>query len=83
MFRRGLGPMTPGAEHLPPLNLARRFFGDDAPFERFADYIDYALEVQGDVGALIAEPMRWTTVDAPPPDSGRASATPAGATARC
>src|ERR1700729_2369451 len=42
LFRRGLGPMVPGAEHLPPLNLARRFFGDDKPFERFADYIDYA-----------------------------------------
>ena len=60
--------MTPGAEHLPPLNLARRFFGDDKPFERFADYIDYALEVQGDVSALIAEPLRWTTVEAPPPE---------------
>jgi 4-aminobutyrate aminotransferase len=67
LFRRGFGPMTPGAEHLPPLNLARRFFGDDKPFERFADYIDYSLEVQGDVSALIAEPMRWTTVEAPPP----------------
>ena len=68
LFRRGLGPMAPGAEHLPPLDLARRFFGDDRPFERFADYIDYVLGVQGDVGALIAEPMRWTTVEAPPPD---------------
>ncbi|MBV9907605.1 MAG: aspartate aminotransferase family protein, partial [Hyphomicrobiales bacterium] len=68
LFRRGLGPMIPGAEHLPPLNLARRFFGEDRPFERFADYIDYALEVQGDVSALIAEPMRWTTVEAPPPE---------------
>src|SRR5271163_4452604 len=68
LFRRGLGPMTAGAEHLPPLNLARRFFGDDKPFERFADYIDYALEVQGDVSALIAEPLRWTTVEAPPPE---------------
>jgi 4-aminobutyrate aminotransferase len=58
--------MIPGAEHLPPLNLARRFFGDDKPFERFADYIDYVLEVQGDVSALIAEPLRWTTVEAPP-----------------
>ena len=56
--------MTPGAEHLPPLDLARRFFGDDKPFERFADYIDYVLEVQGDVSALIAEPLRWTTVEA-------------------
>jgi 4-aminobutyrate aminotransferase len=68
LFRRGLGPMTPGAEHLPPLNLARRFFGEDKPFERFADYIDYVLEIQGDVSALIAEPMRWTTVEAPPRD---------------
>jgi 4-aminobutyrate aminotransferase len=68
LFRRGLGPMPPGAEHLPPLDLARRFFGDDRPFERLADYIDYVLGVQGDVSALVAEPMRWTTVEAPPPD---------------
>ena len=68
LFRQGLGPMLPGAEHLPPLHLVRRLFGDDRPFERYADYIDYALEVQGDVAALIAEPMRWTNVEAPPPD---------------
>ena len=68
LFRRGLGPMTPGAEHLPPLHLARRFFGDDRPYDRFADFIDYALGVQGDVSALIAEPMRWTTVEPPPRD---------------
>ena len=57
-----------GAEHVPPLNLAARFFGDDRPFERLADYIDYVLAVEGDVAALIAEPMRWTTVEPPPPD---------------
>jgi 4-aminobutyrate aminotransferase len=68
LFRRGLGPMTPGAEHLPPLDLARRFFGDDRPFDRLADFIDYSLDVQGDVAALIAEPLRWTTVAAPPLD---------------
>ncbi|WP_158815819.1 aspartate aminotransferase family protein [Methylocapsa sp. S129] len=68
LFRHGLGPMLPGAEHLPPLHLAQRLFGGDRPFERYADYIDYALEVQGDVAALIAEPMRWTTVQAPPPE---------------
>ncbi len=67
MFRRGLGPMMPGSEHLPPLHLARRFFGDDRPFERFADYIDYLLGVEGDVAALLAEPMRWTTVELAPP----------------
>jgi len=68
LFRRGLGPMTPGAEHLPPLDLARRFFGDDRPFDRLADFIDYALDVQGDVAALIAEPLRWTTVAPPSAD---------------
>jgi 4-aminobutyrate aminotransferase len=68
LFRHGNGPMAPGAEHLPPVDLARRFFGEDKPFERFADYVDYVLSVQGDVSALIAEPMRWTTVEAPPPD---------------
>jgi 4-aminobutyrate aminotransferase len=68
LFRQNLGPMSPGAEHLAPLHLVRRLFGADRPFERYADYIDYSLDVQGDVAALIAEPMRWTTVEAPPPD---------------
>lgn len=67
LFRRGLGPMMPGAEHLPPLHLAERFFGPDRPYERYADYIDYVLEVQGDVAALVAEPVRWTTVEPAPP----------------
>ncbi|MCW6508956.1 (R)-1-hydroxy-2-aminoethylphosphonate ammonia-lyase [Lichenifustis flavocetrariae] len=67
LFRRDLGPMMPGAEHLPPLHLAARLFGDDRPFERLADYVDYTLAIQGDVAALIAEPMRWTTVEPPPP----------------
>ena len=68
IFRRDLGPMAPGAEHLPPLHLAPRFFGPDRPYERYADYIDYSLQVQGDVSALIAEPMRWTSVEPPPAD---------------
>ena len=69
LFRRDVGPLLPGAEHVPPLHLARRFFGDDErAYERLADYIDYCLEVQGDVAAVLAEPMRWTTVEPAPPD---------------
>ena len=69
IFRRDAGPLLPGAEHVPPPALARRFFGDDGrAHERLADYIDYMLDVQGDVAAVIAEPMRWTTVELPPPD---------------
>lgn len=68
IFRRGLGPLLPGAEHVPPPGLAQRFFGGDAATAamRLADYIEYVLEVQGDVAALIAEPVRWTTIEPPP-----------------
>lgn len=68
LFRADVGPLLPGTEHVPPPGLAARFFGDDGrAHERLADYIDYVLEVQGDVAAVLAEPMRWTTVEPPPP----------------
>jgi 4-aminobutyrate aminotransferase len=68
IFRRNAGPLLPGAEHVPPPSLAPRFFGGGPEAAlRLADYIDYVLEVQGDVGALIAEPVRWTTIEPPPP----------------
>jgi 4-aminobutyrate aminotransferase len=68
IFRRDAGPLLPGTEHVPPPGLAHRFFGADGQaHDRLADYIDYVLEVQGDVAAVIAEPMRWTTVEPPPP----------------
>ncbi len=68
LFRKDVGPLLAGAEHVPPPGMARRFFGDDdAATDRLADYIDYVLEVQGDVAALIAEPVRWTTVEPSPP----------------
>lgn len=66
IFRRDAGPLLPGTEHVPPPSAARRFFGEDRPFERLADYIDYVLGVQGDVACVIAEPMRWTSVEPPP-----------------
>ncbi len=69
IFRRDAGPLLPGTEHVPPPALAPRFFGDDGrAHERLADYIDYVLAVQGDVAAVIAEPVRWTTLEAPPAD---------------
>ena len=45
-FRRDVGPLLPGTEHVPPPGLAERFFGQDGRgHERLADYIDYVLEV--------------------------------------
>ena len=68
IFRRDAGPLLPGTEHVPPPALAARFFGDDgAAHERLADYIDYILGTEGDIAALIAEPVRWTTIEPPPP----------------
>lgn len=68
LFRKDVGPLLPGTEHVPPPGLARRFFGDDeGAADRLADYLDYVLEVQADVAAVIAEPVRWTTVEPPPP----------------
>ena len=68
LFRRNSGPLLPGSEHVPPLDQAERFFGNDGrAFERLADYIDYVLGLEGDVAAFVAEPMRWTTVVPPPP----------------
>ena len=68
LFRRDVGPLLPGSEHVPPLDQAERFFGSDGhAFERLADYIDYVLGSDGAIAAVVAEPMRWTTVVPPPP----------------
>ena len=84
LFRKDVGPLLPGSRARPAAGIARRFFGDDdAATDRLADYIDYVLEVQGDVAAVIAEPVRWTTVEPPPPDSGQGYARAASVTARC
>jgi len=55
LFRDGLGPLLPGCFHVPwPHEM-----GD-------AEQIEKILVEQGDIGAVIAEPMRCTTLEAPP-----------------
>ena len=69
LFRRDVGPLLPGAEHVPPTGGRDCPFGCDGDCQlRCADYIDYVLRREGDVGALIAEPMRCTTVSVPRPE---------------
>ena len=68
LFRKDVGPLLPGTEHVPPPTRGRCLFGcTDSAHTGCTDYIDYVLEMQGDVAAVIAEPMRWTTVEPPPP----------------
>ena len=68
IFRKGIGPLLPGCEHVPPPNPS------DCPFEcgaecnlKCANYIEYVLEKEGDVAAVIGETMRSIPY-VPPPD---------------
>ena len=68
LFRKDVGPLLPGTEHIPPPTRGDCLFNcADKAHSGCIDYLDYVLGMQGDVAALIAEPMRWTTVELPPP----------------
>ncbi|MCP4212327.1 MAG: aspartate aminotransferase family protein [Halieaceae bacterium] len=68
LFRKDVGPLLPGTEHIPPPTRGRCLFNcEDDQHSGCIEYLDYVLGMQGDVAALIAEPMRWTTVEPPPP----------------
>ena len=68
LFRKDVGPLLPGTEHIPPPTRGKCLFNcNDEQHSGCLDYLDYVFEMQGDVAALIAEPMRWTTVEPPPP----------------
>jgi (R)-1-hydroxy-2-aminoethylphosphonate ammonia-lyase len=68
LFRKDVGPLLPGTEHIPPPTRGQCLFNcTDDEHSGCIEYLDYVLGMQGDVAALIAEPMRWTTVELPPP----------------
>jgi 4-aminobutyrate aminotransferase len=68
-FRQGMGPLLPGTEHAPPYDPQHCVFGCAGTCAlRCADYVDYCLRKEGDVGAVIVETIRSTDVQAPPPD---------------
>jgi 4-aminobutyrate aminotransferase len=60
-FRRGIGPLLPGCEHVPPPDHRRCPFRCGAACNlACADYVEYVLEREGDVAAVIAETVRST-----------------------
>jgi 4-aminobutyrate aminotransferase len=73
IFRGGIGPLLPGAEHVPPPDPYRCVWechargGCDL---RCARYIEYVLEKEGDVAAVVAETVRAVPV-VPHPVFGR------------
>ncbi len=63
LFRaKALGPLLPGTQHVPPFDGYR----DPDPFAS-AHLISEILRRDGDIAAVIAEPMRSTTAHVPPP----------------
>ena len=68
MFRQGIGPLLPGCEHVPPPEPTRCPFGCGKTCNLIcAKYLEYVLEKEGDVAAVIAETVRATPF-IPPPD---------------
>lgn len=65
VFRRGVGPLLPGTEHVPPPDPLLSPWPQETDAEtwamRSADYLEYVLEREaGDVAAVISETVRWT-----------------------
>ena len=63
------GPLLPGSEHVAPFNCYRCAYGHPGPDNcglACANMVDYVLGREGDVAAVIAEPMRAVPVVPPP-----------------
>ena len=68
IFRQNIGPLLPGTEHVPPPDPSHCPFhcGTQCSLQ-CAHYIEYVLEKEGDVAAVIAETVRSIPF-IPPPD---------------
>jgi 4-aminobutyrate aminotransferase len=71
LFRSNIGPLLPGCEHVPPPDPWH------CPWDcrgecrlKCADYIEYVLEKEGDVAAVVSETVRSAPF-IPPPDYWR------------
>ena len=65
-FRSYMGPMMPGVERIPPPSSYRGIFSDNKKGDVFnAEYLEYVIQKEGDIGAFIAETIRNTDVQIP------------------
>jgi len=68
IFRQHAGPLLPGCEHVPPPDPGQCPFKCGAVCNSScADYIEYVLEKEGDIAAVVAETIRCVPF-IPPPD---------------
>ena len=68
LFRQNMGPLLPGTEHVPPPDpMHCPFACGERCNLKCAEYIDYVLDKEGDVAAVVSETVRSTPY-VPPPD---------------
>ncbi len=65
VFRKGLGPLMPGVERIPPPTTYRGILGHEGDGLQYAEYLEYVIEKEGDIGAFIVETIRNTDVQIP------------------
>ena len=69
VFRKHMGPLLPGTEHAPPCDPRSCRFGCGGTCNaKCAEYLDYVLGKEEDIGAVIIETIRCTDVQIPPPE---------------
>jgi 4-aminobutyrate aminotransferase len=67
LFRRDVGPLLPGTEHVQPCDPRGCNFGCGGTCNaRCAEYVDYVLGKEEDVAAVVVETIRSTDVQVPP-----------------
>jgi len=67
VFRRAMGPLMPGTEHVQPCDPRSCHFGCGGECNaRCADYVEYVLAKEEDVAAVVVETVRSTDVQVPP-----------------
>jgi 4-aminobutyrate aminotransferase len=64
-FRKGMGPLAPGVERIPPPMTYRGPFTHSGDDTAYADYLEYVIEKEGDIGAFLIETIRNTDVQIP------------------
>ncbi|MGF9909686.1 (R)-1-hydroxy-2-aminoethylphosphonate ammonia-lyase [Brevibacillus porteri] len=67
LFRKGLEPLLPGTIHVPSIDSYRPLWeGHSGDPIQLVKYIEYTIEKDGEVGAIVMETIRNTDVQIPP-----------------
>lgn len=69
IFRKDMGPLMPGGIRAIPYNAYRNLIHSSCPqtVANFClDYIEYIIKNEGDIGAILLEPVRATDTHIPP-----------------